>query len=57
MTINETHSIDKGEVAYAALQFIETYFTDRNYKLSEGYEDGIHEALWDALSYVELDPA
>ena len=58
MTLNETHipALDKGEVAYKALQFIETYFNDHQHKLADGFEDGIHEAPWEALSYVEVVP-
>lgn len=59
MTLNETHiaAFERGEVAYAALNFLETYFKDRQWKISEGFDDGIHEALWDVLGYIEVEPA
>ena len=56
MTLNETFSIDKGDLAYIALTAIETHLKDNGYKLGLGSDDGIHEALWDALGYVEVDP-
>ena len=56
MTINDTNSFDKGELAYVALQAIEQFVGDRGYKLGFGSDDGIHEAIWDALGYVEIDP-
>ena len=57
MTLNETFSIDKGDLAYIALTAIEAHLKDNGYKLGFGSDDGIHEALWDALGYVEVDPA
>ena len=59
MTLNDTHhpEADKGQLAYVALNAIEAHLRDHGFKLGFGYEDGIHEALWEALSYVEVDPA
>ena len=57
MTINDTNSFDKGELAYVAIQAIESFVAERGYKLGFGSDDGIHEAIWDALGYVEIDPA
>ena len=59
MTLTETFnaSIEKGELAYVALQAIESHLKEHGYKLGLGADDGIHEALWEALGYVEVDPA
>lgn len=59
MTLEETHNpkTDKRELAWVALTAIETHLRDHGYKLGFGADDGIHEALWDALGYVEVDPA
>lgn len=57
MTLAETHlpDFDKGEIAYAMLQFLETYIKDRDHKIKEGFEDGIHEALWESLEYLQVE--
>lgn len=57
MTLNETFRIDKGDLAYVALRAIEEHLDQSGYKLGLGADDGIHEALWEALGYVEVDPA
>ena len=59
MTLVETFNaqIEKGELAYIALGAIEAHLKEHGYKLGLGAEDGIHEALWQALGYVEVDPA
>ena len=55
MTLNETFSIDKGDLAYVALRAIEEHLEQSGFKLGFGADDGIHEALWEALGYVEVD--
>ena len=57
MTLTDTYSIDRGDLAYVALQAIEKHLDNAGYKLSNGSDDGIHEALWKALGYVEVDRA
>lgn len=59
MTLEETFhpQTDKGSLAYVALGAIEAHLKEHGFKLGYGSEDGIHEALWDALGYVEVDPA
>ena len=59
MTLNETHHpmADKRELAWGALTAIENHLKEHGFKLGHGSDDPIHEALWDALGYVEVDPA
>ena len=57
MQLNDTHMFDKGDLAYVALNAIEEFVRDKGYRLGLGSDDGIHEALWEALGYVEVDPA
>ena len=57
MQLNDTHMFDKGDLAYVALNAIEEFVRDKGYKLGLGSDDGIHQALWEALGYVEVDPA
>ena len=57
MTISETCTIDRGDLAYVAIQAIERHLDNAGYKLGFGSDDGIHEALWEALGYVEIDRA
>ena len=57
MTLNQTFRIDKGDLAYVALRAIEEHLDRSGYKLGLGSDDGIHEALWEALGYVEIDRA
>ena len=47
MTLAETHlpDFDKGEIAYAMLQFLETYIKDRDHKIKDGFEDGLFTRL------------
>lgn len=57
MTLNETFSFDKGDLAFVALRAIEEHLDSKGFKLGLGADDGIHEALWEALGYVEVDRA
>ena len=59
MTLQETFSpaTEKGELAYIAIRAIEEHLRNHGYRLSFGADDGIHEALWDALGYVEVEEA
>ena len=49
MQLNDTHMFDKGDLAYVALNAIEEFVRNKGYKLGLGSDDGIHEALWEAL--------
>lgn len=59
MTLADTNhpQADKGQLAYVALEAIESHLKEHGFKLGFGADDGIHEALWEALGYVEVDPA
>ena len=57
MILNETFSFDKGDLAFVALRAIEEHLDSKGFKLGLGADDGIHEALWEALGYVEVDRA
>ena len=53
MTINEAN-IDKGFLAYLALQALEAHFAAQGLKFDTDSDDIIHEALWDALGSTQL---
>ena len=56
MTLAETHlpDFDKGEIA-SRCSSSETYIKDRDHKIKDGFEDGIHEALWESLEYLQVE--
>ena len=57
MTLTETFSVDKGDLAWVALKAIEDHLKQHDLRLGLGSDDGIHEALWEALGYVEVETA
>ena len=57
MTINDTHTLDQGEIAYAGLTGIESWLESKGYKLDGDSDDAIHEALWDAMSRITVRAA
>ena len=48
---------DRGDLAHQALIAIEEHLKKQGLKIADGYEDGIHEALWEAFGYIEVVPA
>ena len=54
MTLTETYATDRGELAYIALRAIEEHLAKCNLGITEGFEDGVHSAIWDALAYAEV---
>ena len=50
-------SIDKGALAYAAIQAIEELLADFNHKLADDSEDALHDVIWDQLGRITVKPA
>ena len=56
MTINDTHVLDTGSVAYAAIQAIESHLEQLGYQLADDSDCAINDALWDALAHITVSP-
>ena len=56
MTLADSH-IDKGALAYAAVQAIEELLADFNHKLADDSDDSLHDVIWDQLDRITVKPS
>ena len=56
MTLSESN-IDKGALAYAAIEAIEQLLSDFNHKLDGNSDDTLHDVIWEQLDRIEGKPA
>jgi hypothetical protein len=56
MTLSDSN-IDKGALAYAAIEAIENLLADFNHQLADDSDDALHEVIWDQLGHITVKPA
>ncbi len=56
MTLSDSN-IDKGALAYAAIEAIENLLADFNHKLADDSDDALHSVIWDQLGHITVKPA
>jgi hypothetical protein len=56
MTFNDTLVLEKGDVAYVAIQAIEAHLKELGFQLADDSDCAINDALWDALAHITVSP-
>jgi hypothetical protein len=56
LTLSDSN-IDKGALAYAAIEAIENLLADFNHQLADDSDDALHEVIWDQLGHITVKPA